>query len=237
VLHTPGAGDWRKHAELLAASRPVRGVAALLACRLPQPTRCGFGCPRYRYGASSPHSTTRASCWASYLFGTAVGVAISPILIPRISRTRGSRATPWIAATGCCVAAFEVMGLALAHASAVILPLYGSFISIATAAVTSALIGLLRNRPAFRCSVHQWLDAECGRSMRSTAPVIAAIVLLTWPKDTSVSCYARDIPGSDLGLIRPQPVPALTDCSRQPLPVQRIHRVIPPSTWMHCPVI
>jgi MFS family permease len=83
--------------------------------------------------------------------GTAAGVVIALLVVPRILRALGSNITPWIAATGCCVAALAGFSLMLTRSTAASLPPYAAVIGIIT--ITSSVMpGLLQDisRPHLR---------------------------------------------------------------------------------------
>lgn len=83
--------------------------------------------------------------------GTAAGVVVALLVVPRILRALGSKITPWIAATGCCVAAFAGLSLMLTRSTAASLLPYAAVIGIIT--ITSSVMpGLLQDisRPHLR---------------------------------------------------------------------------------------
>jgi MFS family permease len=85
--------------------------------------------------------------------GTAAGVVIALLVVPRILQALGSKITPWIAATGCCMAALAGLSLMLTRSTASSLLPYAAVIGIIT--VTSSVMpGLLQDisRPHLRSS-------------------------------------------------------------------------------------
>jgi MFS family permease len=85
------------------------------------------------------------------LVGTAAGVVVALLVVPRILRALGNTITPWIAATGCCAAAVAGLSLMLTRSTAASLLPYAAVIGIIT--VTSSVMpGLLQDisRPHLR---------------------------------------------------------------------------------------
>lgn len=101
------------------------------------------------FGASTRHAGLMLGK-AAFL-GTAVGVVIALMLLPRILRMLGNGITPWVAATGCCAAALAGLALVVTRSAVASLLLYASVIGIVTA-TSSVMPGLLQDisRPHLR---------------------------------------------------------------------------------------
>jgi MFS family permease len=133
------------------------------------------------------------------LVGTIVGVVIALILLPRALRTLGAKATPWIAATGCCAAGFTVIALLPTPSAIVSLLLYGSFIALAviTSSITPglyqdmspphlrsrtiALVGILTLAPRslIYYSIGRYSDSGSGHDLKLSVAVICGAALIT----------------------------------------------------------